>query len=69
MSGCSSTFVNKDNYRAHVKTVHKDLSATQLEEIVKRIATMKPSFEVNVDEILYEDQEEPRKGKLKKKLS
>jgi hypothetical protein len=35
---------NKDNYRAHVKKVHKSLPPKEMEELLKAITAQKPDY-------------------------
>lgn len=68
MSGCSSYFVNKDNYRAHIKTVHKNMGNEEMHKFLEYITKLKPKFEMKEGEVeVNEEPYEPPKTRRSKR--
>lgn len=42
VEGCSSVLSSKENYRSHIKTVHRNLSKDELEELLKQVRHQQP---------------------------
>lgn len=42
--GCKSILCNKDNYRAHLRTVHKGMNPQEMSILISEIAEMKPDY-------------------------
>lgn len=51
--GCKSVLCNKDNFRAHVRTVHKSLPGNELDILLTAITTMKPDYLEDPEAINY----------------
>lgn len=53
--GCGSVLSTKDNYRTHIKTVHKSLPDLQREQLLKETTTMKPDYIQEAEEASAEE--------------
>lgn len=42
--GCASVLRTRDNYRCHLKTVHRSLPNEELQEFIKKTMSMKPDY-------------------------
>lgn len=63
-------FVNKTNYRSHVKNVHKNLSNEETRKFLEYITTVKPKFrtEDQIENEKESEEEVVQKKRTRRKL-